>query len=111
MDLGDITQLALVATVTLVFGRIGWAFARLIDRRASRQPTQPDAAAERIRTLEDEQLALRQELVELQERQVAPRSTTSGRCCGSRPRGRTSLPRSGSRRRADEVRNRSGAVR
>jgi hypothetical protein len=69
MDLGDITQLALVATVTLVFGRIGWSFARLIDRRASRQPTLPDDAAERIRTLEDEQLALRQELAELQERQ------------------------------------------
>ena len=33
MDLGDITQLALVATVTLVFGRIGWSLARLIDRR------------------------------------------------------------------------------
>jgi hypothetical protein len=69
MDLGDITQLALVATVTLVFGRIGWSFARLIDRRASRQPTVSSEAAERIRTLEDEQLALRQELAELQERQ------------------------------------------
>ena len=69
MDLGDITQLALVATFTLVFGRIGWSLARLIDRRASRQPALTDDAAERIRTLEDEQLALRQELVELQERQ------------------------------------------
>jgi hypothetical protein len=69
MDLGDITQLALVATVTLVLGRIGWSFARLIDRRASRQPALSDEAAERIRTLEDEQLALRQELAELQERQ------------------------------------------
>jgi hypothetical protein len=69
MDLGDITQLAFVATVTLVFGRIGWSFARLIDRRASRQPALSDDAAERIRTLEDEQLALRQELAELQERQ------------------------------------------
>ncbi|HEY7505722.1 MAG TPA: hypothetical protein VH700_16605 [Gemmatimonadales bacterium] len=69
MDLGDITQLAFVATITLVFGRIGWSFARLIDRRASRQPALPDAAAERIRALEDEQLVLRQELAELQERQ------------------------------------------
>jgi hypothetical protein len=69
MDLGDITQLALVATLTLVFGRIGWSFARLIDRRASRQPAISHDAAERIRTLEDEQLALRNELAELQERQ------------------------------------------
>jgi hypothetical protein len=69
MDLGDITQLAFVATVTLVLGRIGWSFARLIDRRASRQPALPDDAAERIRALEDEQLALRQDLSELQERQ------------------------------------------
>jgi hypothetical protein len=69
MDLGDITQLALVATVTLVFGRIGWSLARLIDRRAPRQPAMSDDAAERFRTLEDEQLALRQELAELQERQ------------------------------------------
>ena len=69
MDLGDITQLAFVATITLVLGRIGWSFARLIDRRASRQPALPDAAAERIRTLEDEHLVLRQELAELQERQ------------------------------------------
>ena len=69
MDLGDITQLAFVATITLVLGRIGWSFARLIDRRASRQPALPDDAAERIRTLEEEQLALRQEVAELQERQ------------------------------------------
>jgi hypothetical protein len=69
MDLGDITQLTLVATFTLVMGRIGWSLARLIDRRASRQPALTDDAAERIRTLEDEQLAVRQELTELQERQ------------------------------------------
>ncbi|HEY9506559.1 MAG TPA: hypothetical protein VIQ27_11340 [Gemmatimonadales bacterium] len=69
MDLGDFTQLAFVATITLVMGRIGWSFARLIDRRAGRQPALSDEAAERLRTLEDEQLALRQELAELQERQ------------------------------------------
>ena len=34
MDLGDITQLTLLATAALVMGRIGWALARLIDRRA-----------------------------------------------------------------------------
>lgn len=69
MDLGEITQLAVIATVTLVFGRIGWSFARLIDRRGSRHPAQPDDTAERIHTLEEDQLALRQELAELQERQ------------------------------------------
>ena len=69
MDLGDITQLALVATVTLVFGRIGWSLARLIDRRAVRPTALSDDASERIRTLEEEQLALRQEVAELQERQ------------------------------------------
>jgi hypothetical protein len=69
MDLGDITQLAVVATITLVFGRIGWSLARLIDRRASRQPSVSEEAAERIRSLEEEQMALRQELAELQERQ------------------------------------------
>lgn len=69
MDPGDFTQLVVVATITLVFGRIGWSFARLIDRRASRQPALPDEAAERIRALEDEQLALRHELAEVQERQ------------------------------------------
>ena len=69
MDLGDITQLTFVATLALVVGRIGWSLARLIDRRASRQPTLTEEAAERIRTLEDEQLAVRQELAELQERQ------------------------------------------
>ena len=69
MDLGDITQLALVATTMLVFGRIGWSLARLIDRRAVRAPALSDDAAERIRTLEEEHLALRQEVAELQERQ------------------------------------------
>ena len=52
MDLGDLTQLAFVAMVTLVCGRIGWSFARLIDRRGIRPPVLPDDAAERIRTLE-----------------------------------------------------------
>jgi hypothetical protein len=69
MDLGDITQLTFVATLALVVGRVGWSLARLIDRRASRQPALSDDAAERIRTLEDEHLAVRQELAELQERQ------------------------------------------
>jgi hypothetical protein len=68
MDLGDITQLTLVATTALILGRVGWSLARLIDRRSTSPALAPDAA-ERIRALEDEQLTLRQELVELQERQ------------------------------------------
>ena len=69
MDLGDITQLALVATTVFVLGRVGWAFARLIERRAAPHPGVPAEAAERLRTLEDEQFLLRQHLAELQERQ------------------------------------------
>ena len=68
MDLGDITQLTLVATTALILGRVGWSLARLIDRRSS-SPVLPPETTERLRALEDEQLTLRQELVELQERQ------------------------------------------
>ena len=69
MDLGDITQLTLLATTALVMGRVGWALARLIDRRGSRPAALPDEAADRLRSLEEEQLALRQELAELLDRQ------------------------------------------
>jgi hypothetical protein len=69
MDLGDITQVALVATTIAVFGRIGWALARLIDRRSVAGSGLSTEAAERIRALEDEQAAVRQQLAELQERQ------------------------------------------
>jgi len=68
MDMGDITQLTLVATTALVLGRLGWSLARLIDRRSSTRVTPADTT-ERIRALEDEQAMLRQELTELQERQ------------------------------------------
>jgi hypothetical protein len=69
MDLGDITQLVLVATTALVLGRVGLALARLIERRSSGQPGVPEETGERLRVLEDECLTLRQELTELQERQ------------------------------------------
>jgi hypothetical protein len=69
MDLGDITQLALVATTVLVFGRVGWALARLIDRRSSADPGVQTELAERLRTLEDDHRTVRQELAEIQERQ------------------------------------------
>ena len=51
MDLGDITQLTLLATTALVIGRIGWSLARLIDRRGSRPHPLADGAAERLRAL------------------------------------------------------------
>jgi hypothetical protein len=69
MDLGDITQLVLVATTALVLGRVGLALARLIERRSSGQSGVPEETGERLRVLEDECLTLRQELTELQERQ------------------------------------------
>ena len=68
MDMGDITQLTLVATAALVLGRLGWSLARLIDRRSSTRGTPADTT-ERLRALEDEQAMLRHELTELQERQ------------------------------------------
>lgn len=68
MDLGDVTQLIFVATTALVVGRLGWSLARMIDRRALRPPAS-GGAEDRIVALEQEQLVLRQELAELQERQ------------------------------------------
>jgi len=69
MDLGDITQLVLVATTALVLGRVGLALARLIERRSSGRPQLSEETGERLRVLEDECLILRQDLNELQERQ------------------------------------------
>lgn len=69
MDLGDITQLVLVATTALVLGRVGLALARLIERRSSRTPAPPPDAEDRLRALEEECTFLRQEVTELQERQ------------------------------------------
>jgi hypothetical protein len=69
MDLGDITQLTLLATTAFVLGRVGWALARLIERRSSPDAGVPAETAERIRALEDDHLTLRQQLAELQERQ------------------------------------------
>jgi hypothetical protein len=69
MDLGDITQLVLVATTALVLGRVGLAVARLIERRSSGQPGFRGEVGERLAALEGECFSLRQELGELQERQ------------------------------------------
>jgi hypothetical protein len=69
MDLGDITQLVLVATTALVLGRVGLAFGRLIERRASGKMASPPETEDRLRALEEECSSLRQELTEVQERQ------------------------------------------
>jgi hypothetical protein len=69
MDLGDITQLVLVATTALVLGRVGLALARLIERRSSGPAPLAPESEDRLRLLEDECTLLRQELTELQDRQ------------------------------------------
>lgn len=69
MDLGDITQLVLVATTALVLGRVGLALARLIERRSSGAAALAPESENRLRVLEDECTLLRQELTELQDRQ------------------------------------------
>jgi hypothetical protein len=66
MDPGDLTQLILVSTVALVLGRVGLAFARMLERRTAAPSAETD---DRLRTVEDECLALRREMAELQERQ------------------------------------------
>jgi hypothetical protein len=69
MDFGDITQVVLVATVAFTLGRVGLALARLIERRAAALPALPSAAEDRLQRLEDECSSLRQDVVEMQERQ------------------------------------------
>jgi hypothetical protein len=69
MDLGDITQLVLVATTALVLGRVGLALARLVEHRALRPSALTPESEDRVRYLEGECALLRQEVTELQERQ------------------------------------------
>jgi hypothetical protein len=69
MDLGYLTQLVLVATTALVLGRVGLAFARLIERRSSAASALNPDSEDRLRVLEEECTLLRQELSELQDRQ------------------------------------------
>jgi hypothetical protein len=69
MDAGDVTQLIFVVTIAGIMGRVGLAFARLVERRAAGKPSLPEGADERLRALEGECMALRQEVAELQERQ------------------------------------------
>jgi hypothetical protein len=69
MDFGDMTQLVFVATTAIVLGRVGLAFARLIERRSSGPPAIGPEPEDRLRVLEEECTLLRQELTELQDRQ------------------------------------------
>jgi hypothetical protein len=69
VDLGDITQLVLVATTALVLGRVGLALARLIERRSAAGSALAPESEDRLRALEDECTLLRQGLTELEERQ------------------------------------------
>jgi hypothetical protein len=69
MDLGDLTQIVLVATVAATLGRVGFALARMIERRAAAPVALPPPAEERLRRLEDECSSLRLEVAEMQERQ------------------------------------------
>jgi hypothetical protein len=69
MDLGDLTQLVLVVAAAFAFGRVVSVVVRLIERRAALlSPLAPDTD-ERLRALEEECGALRQELNEIAERQ------------------------------------------
>ena len=69
MDPVEVIQLAFAGTTVLIFGRIGLALARFVERRlAGTQGAQPEAES-RLRAVEDECTLLRQEMSELQERQ------------------------------------------
>jgi hypothetical protein len=68
MDLGDMTRVVLVLTVAGTIGRVGFALARVIERRAA-PPAVPPAADERLTRLEDECAVLRQAVAEMVERQ------------------------------------------
>jgi hypothetical protein len=92
MDPGDLTQLIAVITAALVFGRVGLAFSRMIERRGSPSPALPDEAEDRIRNLEGECATLRQEVAELQERQDFTERALLHDPARAKPAPRSSLP-------------------
>ena len=69
MEAVEFTQLVFVCTACLVFGRVGLALGRAIERRWAGAATAPAEAEDRLRTVEEECLTLRREVAELQERQ------------------------------------------
>ena len=69
MDPVDVIQLVFAGTAALIFGRVGLAVARYVERRLSGSHTANLEAESRLRTLEDECAQLRHEVSELHERQ------------------------------------------
>ena len=69
MDPINVIQLVFAGTSALVFGRLGFALARYVERRLSGSQDANQGSETRLRAVEDECTLLRQELSELQERQ------------------------------------------
>ena len=69
MDPVNVIQLGFAGTSVLVFGRLGFALARYVERRLSGSQDANQGAENRLRAVEDECTLLRHELSELQERQ------------------------------------------
>ena len=95
MDIGELTQLTFVMTTALIMARVGWAAARWIDRRGSGDRGAHPELAERLRVLEDEHLAVRQDLAELQERQDFTERALVRERAPSQPRAPEMLPERG----------------
>jgi hypothetical protein len=68
MNLIEVVQLVVAGTGVVLLGRVGFALTRWVERRLS-HPAPSAEAEERLRVLEEECSALRQEVTELQERQ------------------------------------------
>ena len=69
MDPVNVIQLVFAGTTAIVFGRLGFALARYVERRLSGGQGPHQEAESRLRAVEDECSLLRQEMSELQERQ------------------------------------------
>ena len=67
MDIYELTQIMIVITTGLVFGRLGLALARRIERRPAEVADTADS--DRLHAVEDECAQLRREVAELHERQ------------------------------------------
>jgi hypothetical protein len=68
MNLIEVVQLLLAGTGVVLLGRVGFALTRWVERRLN-HPGLAAEAEDRLRVLEEECSALRQEVTELQERQ------------------------------------------
>jgi hypothetical protein len=68
MNLIEVVQLIVAGTGVVLLGRVGFALTRWVERRLN-HPALGAVAEERLRVLEEECSALRQEVTDLQERQ------------------------------------------